>query len=212
MAGQRDREALPTAISTSAFTVGGTTYEVLRYAIGKGPTLAQTISIANGRPGSEMLTLAEARKIRDTADLDAAFRGAGALEYGDWAYVRDAVSEKRGGAAWLGRVRSVDRLSASSNIGAGVAARVVVLKKTSGASVQSPANSAAALREAVDAHNATQAARAKQAADLRKQADQIDADAAAKSKALRMQADQIEKDAAADTVKAKQAVELLRNQ
>ncbi len=111
--------------NVSTFTVNGQTYEVLRFPEGKGPTLAQSIEIAKGR--GEMLTIQEAREIRDNSKSNAAFKNA--LKPGEWTYVRDQKSEERSRAAYLDRYRYYRRLDVYDYDWPDDAARVVVLKK-----------------------------------------------------------------------------------
>jgi hypothetical protein len=107
------------------FTVKGQTYEILRFK-GKGPTLAQTITIAESMQGKQMLTLKEAREIRDDSESNAAFRNA--INPGEWGYVRDPEAEERSSAAFLVHYSADRRLYAIYDYRPDDASRVVILK------------------------------------------------------------------------------------
>lgn len=107
------------------FAVNGQNYAVHRFAEGKGPTLEGAISFAKGR--GEMLTLEEARAIRDNPTANAAFRNV--MKPGDWTYVRDSASEDRSWAAYLDRYWDWGLYALRVGRADG-ASRVVVLKET----------------------------------------------------------------------------------
>ena len=93
---------LPKEIGATTFTVGNAAYTVLRYTQNEAPSLRQSTAIAVDR-GEEMLTLDEAREIRDNAGLRAAFTRKGALFPGEWSYVHDQGTKEMSGAAFLSR-------------------------------------------------------------------------------------------------------------
>jgi hypothetical protein len=109
-------------------TTKGQAYEILRFK-GKGPTLAQTIATAESTKGKQMLTLKEAREIRDDSESNAAFRNA--LWPGEWGYVRDLEAEEQSFAACLDHNCADRRLYAVDCYRPDYASRVVILKVTS---------------------------------------------------------------------------------
>jgi hypothetical protein len=76
--------------------------------------------------GRELLTLQEARKIRDEDESNAAFKNT--LKPGEWGFVRDSEVEARSRAAYLDLYRDGRRLFVNDYGRPDDAARVVVLK------------------------------------------------------------------------------------
>jgi hypothetical protein len=120
---------LPGSTGFTIFTVKGQEYEIHRFLEGKGPNLTQTIAMAESTKGKQMLTLKEAREIRDDSESTATFRNA--LRPGEWGYVRDQESEARSFAAYLGHNSGGRRLYAGGYGRPDDASRVVILKVTS---------------------------------------------------------------------------------
>jgi|GEM_PF-3268447 hypothetical protein len=122
------RAQLPVSTGSETFTVKGQRYEILRFE-GKGPTLAQTIAIAESMQGKQMLTLKEARAIIDDSESNAAFRNA--LNPGEWAYIRDQEAEGLSCASCLDHDGDYGMLYAGDCCMPDVASQVVILKVTS---------------------------------------------------------------------------------
>jgi hypothetical protein len=87
------------------------------------------IQFAGRQRGQEMLTIDEARAVRDNSKSNAAFK-ANALKPGEWTYVRDETAESRSQAAFLDHYGDSGRLYVDSDLGPDVASRVVVLRET----------------------------------------------------------------------------------
>jgi hypothetical protein len=112
---------LPVPIDTKTFTVKNLftlkeqTYEILIYAEGIGPNLAQTIAIAERSIGRTMLTLDEAIGIRSNNESNNAFKSE--LRIGKWGYLHDKNPGKRFSAAILGLFHSDSARSGVIDIG-----------------------------------------------------------------------------------------------
>ncbi|MHB1830699.1 MAG: hypothetical protein ACYCO0_04880, partial [Candidatus Micrarchaeaceae archaeon] len=118
---------VPAVQSRETVTVNGQKYAILRLE-GHGLTLAQAIRLAKAE-GKEMLTLDEAREIRDSKESNAAFRMV--LKPGDWTYVRDKKSELRSLAACLDcyGAKPWTNLLAYGDLGSEGSSRVLILKE-----------------------------------------------------------------------------------
>lgn len=118
---------VPVVQSRETITVNGQKYAILRIE-GYGLTLAQAIRLSKVE-GKEMLTLDEAREIRDSKESNAAFRMV--LKPGDWTYVRDKKSELRSLAACFDYygARPWANLLAYGDLGPEGSSRVLILKE-----------------------------------------------------------------------------------
>ncbi len=127
-------------IDTSSITthvINDTAYTVIRFAEGKEPkSLAQLIQFVGSREGVEMLTISEARAIKDDPQPSFEFRHEKVLQPGEWSYVRDPESEARSRAAYFLCGMDYRRLIVGGNDGADDTSQVVVLKQTKPASIQ----------------------------------------------------------------------------
>lgn len=102
--------------------------------------MAQTIGMAQGMAGKEMLTRVQALEIRDNRGaLHKAFRDA--LKPGEWAHIRDPNSEKMLQPAYLALFGDVGRLLVVGYDVPCNASHVVILKETcSEVAAQKPDN------------------------------------------------------------------------
>jgi hypothetical protein len=128
------RAQLPVSTSSEALIVKGQIYVILRFPYGIGPNLAQTISMVEPMKGRRMLTLKEAREIRDDSESNTAFGHA--LWPGEWGCVRDPKSEGRSQVAYLLHSKGSGGLCADVYCKPYEFSRVVILKVTSEAATQ----------------------------------------------------------------------------
>lgn len=129
-ASQPETDAELPAPTSLEVEVNDRKYEILRFPYGKGPNLAQTIAIAKSKRGKEMLTLMEAKEIRDDDDAEVAFRNV--LKLGEWGHVRYPESDELSKSASLANMIEFGRLYIDEDCPPERASSVVFLKKTGG--------------------------------------------------------------------------------
>ena len=76
------------------FEVNDRTFEVHRDPKNKGFTQQRSIDLEESRPGTKLLTSEKAKEVRDTPELNDAFKE-NALNPDEWTNVRDQNAEKR---------------------------------------------------------------------------------------------------------------------